>query len=88
MVHSGFCPRTGAQGTCPIQLRSLSPIERWFPNRAWSFRVGYERAKEFACEGWRCGIGFLQGGLGASTLFGPLQVFALAEIDGQVGGVF
>lgn len=71
-----------------LRLRSLSPTEAWFPSKAWSFRVGFARAKEMNCEGWRCSIGRIDGGLGISWMLGPFQFFALGEVDLEAGGIF
>jgi hypothetical protein len=71
-----------------LRLRSLSPSERWFPSKAWSFRVGFARAKEMPCRGWRCSIGRMDGGLGLSVKLGPFQFFTLAEVDLEAGGIF
>jgi hypothetical protein len=71
-----------------LRLRSLSPIEKWFPSKAWSFRVGFARAKEMPCSGWRCSMGRMDGGLGLSWKIGPLQFFALGELGLEAGGIF
>lgn len=71
-----------------LRLRSLSPTERWFPSKAWSFRVGFARAKEMPCRAWRCSMGRMDGGMGVSWKLGPIQFFALAELDLEAGGIF
>lgn len=71
-----------------LRLRSLAPAERWFPRRAWSFRVGAARAKEMRCDGWRCVHGLLNGGMGAAARLGPFLFFALGELDFELGGIF
>jgi hypothetical protein len=72
-----------------LRLRSLSPAERWFPSRAWSFRVGYARAKEMGgCRDWKCGHALLNGGMGMAAMLGPVHIFGLGEIDFEAGGVF
>jgi hypothetical protein len=71
-----------------LRLRSLSPTERWFPGKAWSFRLGFFRAKEMPCRAWRCSAGRADGGIGISWRLGPFQFFMLAELDLEAGGVF
>jgi hypothetical protein len=71
-----------------LRLRSLSSTEKWFPSKAWAFRVGFARAKEMPCRAWRCSIGRMDGGMGVSWKIGPFQFFTLAELDLEAGGVF
>lgn len=71
-----------------LRLRSLAPTESWFPRHAWSFRAAFARAKEMRCEAWRCSVGLLNGGWGASFKLGPVLIFGLAEFDGELGGIF
>ncbi|MGZ3695996.1 MAG: DUF7840 domain-containing protein, partial [Bdellovibrionota bacterium] len=71
-----------------LRIRALSPRSQWFPRFAWSFRVAYDRAKEFKCQDWRCAKGILAGGPGLSVNFGPVLAFLLAEADAEVGGIF
>ncbi len=71
-----------------LRLRSVAPLEAWFPRTAWSFRTGAARAKEMDCTAWHCLYGYLQGGWGVASRLGPFLFFALAEIDAEVGGVF
>jgi hypothetical protein len=70
-----------------LRLRTVAPWERWFPRISWSFRLGYERAKEFSCEAWKCGVGILSSGIGWGAKFGPMQFFLLGEIDFEAGSV-
>lgn len=71
-----------------LRIRALSPRSQWFPRFAWSLRLAYDRAREMNCSDWRCATGVLQGGPGISTKVGPFLVFALAELDAELGGIF
>jgi hypothetical protein len=71
-----------------LRIRSLAPREPWFPSWAWSFRLGYGRAKEMRCRDWKCGHGILNGGGGMAWRLGPVHLFALAELDAELGSVF
>jgi hypothetical protein len=71
-----------------MRLRSVAPRERWIPRFAWSFRTGFERAKEFNCTAWGCSAGEIEGGFGSSARLGPLVVFALLQGGFEAGKPF
>ncbi|HEY8279609.1 MAG TPA: DUF4105 domain-containing protein [Bdellovibrionota bacterium] len=71
-----------------LRLRSVAPMERWIPRWSWSFRGGLARAKEFACSGWNCLRGGLEGGGGLSANLGPVLGYALWEFEAEAGKPF
>lgn len=71
-----------------IRLRSVAPREQWIPRSSWAFRMGFERAKEFACTAWGCSAGEIEGGYGSSARLGPLVVFALLHGGVEAGKPF
>jgi hypothetical protein len=71
-----------------LRLRSLAPRETWIPRLAWSFRTGFERAKEFDCSAWGCSAAEIEGGAGFSTKLGPLLGFALLGGGFEAGKPF
>ncbi len=71
-----------------LRIRTVAPWERWFPRISWSFRLAYERAKEFPCAAWKCGVGILNSGIGWGAKLAPVQFFLLGELDLEAGSVF
>ncbi len=71
-----------------MRLRSVAPREQWIPRWSWSFRTGFERAKEFSCTAWKCSAGEMEAGYGASARLGPLVGFVLGEGGVEAGSPF
>lgn len=71
-----------------LRIRALSPRSEWFPRFAWGLKFAYDRAKEFQCRDWKCGRALADGGGGISVELGPVLLFALAEGDAEIGGIF
>ncbi len=71
-----------------LRIRTVAPWELWFPRISWSFRLAYERAKEFPCAAWKCGVGILTSGVGWGAKLTSFQFFLLGELDFEAGSVF
>lgn len=71
-----------------LRIRTVAPWEQWFPRISWSFRLAYERAKEFSCEEWGCAVGILTSGVGVGGKLARFQFFLLGEFDFEAGKVF
>jgi hypothetical protein len=71
-----------------LRLRAIAPREPWIPRWSWSFRAGFERAREFTCEGWGCSAGNFEGGYGVAAKLGPVNGFVLLEGGMDAGRPF